>query len=234
MSDLQLLTGLAIMISGFAQLRSGLSTYHWQRIVNTAWFICITHLCCLTFLRDHLLHNRVKQIWRVPGMVVLTTMVIYGLITTARYDSSDLGVWSSSIDASEPAICYLNPSSDDWAGMDVRIVISIVFLGFGMMNRIRRLYHAPNLIIAKARKGISHKSRRFLMYFYGQGSADSIIACLAAVLVYRPLLALFLTIRLLMDGLSSMAFEVSGSLQHEVKNLANSRGVLGYPCLHLG
>jgi hypothetical protein len=235
MSDLQLLAGLAIMISGFAQLRSGLSTYHWERVVNTAWFVCITHLCCLTFLRDHLLRNRVTQMWRVPGMVVLTTMVIYGLVTTSRF-ASGAGYWSNpnTVEASQPAICYFNPSSEDWADIDVRSIISIVFLGFGMINRIRRLYRAPNLIIAKVRKGISHRSRHFLMYVYGKGSADSLVACLAAVLIYRPLLALFLMIRLLMDGLTSMAFEVRKILPHKIKKLANSGGMLGYHGLRLG
>ncbi|OAL06288.1 hypothetical protein IQ06DRAFT_77532 [Phaeosphaeriaceae sp. SRC1lsM3a] len=36
MSDLQLLTGLAIIISGFAQLRSCISTFHWQKLVHLA------------------------------------------------------------------------------------------------------------------------------------------------------------------------------------------------------
>jgi hypothetical protein len=30
MSDLQIVTGVSILISGYAQLRCGLSTYHWQ------------------------------------------------------------------------------------------------------------------------------------------------------------------------------------------------------------
>jgi hypothetical protein len=212
MSDLQLLTGLAIMISGFAQLPCGISTYHWQRIVNTAWFACVTHLSCLTFLRDHLLNNRITQLWRVPGMIVLTSMIIYALTTTSRYDQGGNGPTSF-----DQAICFLGPFFDSSSTDGIRGLISIVFLGFGMINRIRRLYHAPNVIMTKLRIWISHKARGFLMQVYGQGSADSFVACLAAVLVYRQLLTIFLMVRLLTDGLTSMAFEVTLSSLYKVK-----------------
>ncbi|KAH7093346.1 hypothetical protein FB567DRAFT_173148 [Paraphoma chrysanthemicola] len=86
MSDLQLLTGLGILTSGFARLRCGMSTFHWQRIVNLAWFSSVTHLCCLTFLREHLRRNRVLQIWRIPGMVALTFMLMVALVTTLSYE----------------------------------------------------------------------------------------------------------------------------------------------------
>jgi hypothetical protein len=201
------------MISGFVQLRCGISTYHWQRIVNTAWFACVTHLCCLTFLRDHLLHNRVTQLWRVPGMVVLITMVIYALTTTSQHTFGPQVPIDHEVTPFDQAICYLHPSLYLGSGGDgqrkLRILVSIVFLGFGIINRLRRLYHAPNLIMTKVRNWTSHKVRCFLMHVYGQGSADSLIACLAAVLVYRPLLALFLMARLLVDGFTSMAFEVN-------------------------
>lgn len=86
MSDLQLLTGLAIMISGFTQLRACVSIYHWQRLTHLAWFSCVTHLTCSTFLREHLRKNKRFQLWRVPGMVALVIMLLYVLATTAQYD----------------------------------------------------------------------------------------------------------------------------------------------------
>jgi hypothetical protein len=215
MSDLQLLTGLAIIISGFAQLRCGLTRYHWQKIVDTAWFACVTHLCCLTFLRDHLLKNRIAQLWRVPGMMVLTTMIMYALTTTSQYEWMSETGWDY-VTNSDQAICFLAPSFDmEFSGFDsdrkLRIILSILFLGFGLINRLRRLYHAPNLVVTTVRHWVSHKARHFLEYFYGRGSADSLVSCIAAVLVYRPLLAIFLAVRLLIDGLTSMAFEVNNN-----------------------
>jgi hypothetical protein len=206
MSDLQLLTGLAIMVSGFTQLRCDISMYHWQKIVHTAWFACVTHFCCLTFLRDHLLHNRSTQLWRVPGMVVLTTMIIYALTTLSQYVRES---WPTSVADEDYAICYLKPFFDINDAGGVGGIISIIFLGFGMINRIRRLYHAPNIIFAKLRNWTSHKARCFLMLIYRRGCADSVFDCVTALLVYRPLLTLFLMVRLIIDGLTSMAFEVS-------------------------
>lgn len=107
MSDLQLITGLAIIVSGFAQLRCGISAYHWQRIVQLAWFSSITHLCCLTFLRDYLHQHKSAQVWRIPGMVALVVMVIAALVPTAHY------AWEldDTMDLSRPlpydhAICF--------------------------------------------------------------------------------------------------------------------------------
>lgn len=39
MSDQQLVTGLAILISGFYQLKHELLFYHWQMITSLAWFL---------------------------------------------------------------------------------------------------------------------------------------------------------------------------------------------------
>jgi hypothetical protein len=196
------------MVSGFTQLRCDLSMYHWQKIVHTAWFACVTHFCCLTFLRDHLLHNRSTQLWRVPSMVVLTTMIIYALTTLSQYDQKESGLIF--IADEDYAICHLKPffNTKDWNG--IKGIISIIFLGFGMINRIRRLYHAPNILFAKLRNWTSRKARDFLTLFYRRGCADSIFDCLTALLLYRPLLTLFLMVRLIVDGLTSMAFEVSG------------------------
>jgi hypothetical protein len=227
------------MISGFSQLHCGISTYHWQRVVNTAWFACVTHLSCLTFLRDHLLHNRITQLWRIPGMVALTTMIIYALTTTSRYDWQSYNYSGMNlVTPFDQAVCYLNPSFDAQIPDDQvrrqRIVISIVFLGLGMINRIRRLCYTPNFIVNTIRKTVSDRTRRCLMYCYGQGSADSLTACIAAVLVYRPLLAVFLMVRLLMDGLTSMAFEVSRNITMKARTDTDSKGLLVDNCLHMG
>jgi hypothetical protein len=50
MSDLQIVTGFAILLSEFAQLQSGLAALKWRTILDLAWFSCLTHLSCLTML----------------------------------------------------------------------------------------------------------------------------------------------------------------------------------------
>lgn len=50
-SDQQLVTGIALLASGYAQLPYGLASYYWQIIIYLAWFSSLTHLTTLTFLR---------------------------------------------------------------------------------------------------------------------------------------------------------------------------------------
>ncbi|KAF2800694.1 hypothetical protein K505DRAFT_370017 [Melanomma pulvis-pyrius CBS 109.77] len=84
MSDIQLLTGLSIIISGYTQLRCGLSAYHWQKIVNIAWFTSTTHLSCLTFLRNYLSQRKAQRIWRVLAMGTLVLLLLVAIVRT-RY-----------------------------------------------------------------------------------------------------------------------------------------------------
>jgi hypothetical protein len=84
MSDLQLLTGLSILISGYTQLHCGLSAYHWQKIVDLAWFASTIHLCRLTFLRNYLCDRKAERIWRLSAMGVLVLMLIVAIVFT-RY-----------------------------------------------------------------------------------------------------------------------------------------------------
>lgn len=223
MSDLQLLTGLAIMISGFAQLRSCISTFHWQKLVHLAWFSCMIHLCSLTFLRDHLRKNRIAQIWRLPGMLSLIGMLLFALANTAQYNAT-LGAHSSNDDLYRPAICYMSPqaafSLKNWPDGIQRRVLSMIYLIFGMIRNVQGLYRAPSDYLLYVRKRFSDAAKRFLMCRYGSGRHDSILGCMAAIVVYRPLLAAFLTERLCIDVLTSRAFEVSNNTHPCLKTIS--------------
>lgn len=52
-SDIQVVTGMAILLSGYIQLSLGISSYHWQAIVILTWFSSLSHLSTLTALRDY-------------------------------------------------------------------------------------------------------------------------------------------------------------------------------------
>src|SRR5262249_30729352 len=85
MCDLQLIAGLSTIISGFSQLQYGITLHHWVKMTQHAWFACITHLCCLTFLCDYLHQNKLAQTWRAPAMVIMIAMLIIALIPTEHY-----------------------------------------------------------------------------------------------------------------------------------------------------
>lgn len=84
MSDVQLITGLSILASGFSQIGCGISIYHWNTVVFLAWFSSVTHLSTMTFLRryvhDH--HGIRILILRLGLMVSLVLMLAVALIST--------------------------------------------------------------------------------------------------------------------------------------------------------
>ncbi|KAK9847366.1 hypothetical protein MYU51_019519 [Penicillium brevicompactum] len=65
MSDVQIITGISIIVSGAAQLKCGISTHQWQVLVYLAWFSSLTHLSCLTLLRNYLHQRPAERIWRL-------------------------------------------------------------------------------------------------------------------------------------------------------------------------
>ncbi|KAG8527848.1 uncharacterized protein KY384_006764 [Bacidia gigantensis] len=87
-SDQQLVTGLAILISGYAQLSQGISCYHWQVIVYLAWFSSITHLTTLSFLRQYFRENTAARYWRAILMAIMVAMLGIALLPTgdAQWD----------------------------------------------------------------------------------------------------------------------------------------------------
>ncbi|KAK0112418.1 hypothetical protein ONS96_001661 [Cadophora gregata f. sp. sojae] len=74
LSDQQLVTGLAILITGYAQ-RCTISGHHFQLIANLAWFSSTTHLSTLAVLQKYLIrhpvikHIRVVCIFAVLGLL---------------------------------------------------------------------------------------------------------------------------------------------------------------------
>ena len=106
-SDQQLVTGIAILVSGYAQLPCGLSSYHWQMIVYLAWFSSLTHLTTLTVLRQYFRKNPAARLWRAVLMLLMVTLLGIALLPTG--DSWWLGGLSADgYDevAELPALCY--------------------------------------------------------------------------------------------------------------------------------
>ena len=79
-SDQQLVTGLALLISGYVQLRCGISSYHWQTLTYLAWFSSLTHLTTLTVLRQYFRDNPAPRLWRAVLMLVMVTMLGVALL----------------------------------------------------------------------------------------------------------------------------------------------------------
>lgn len=88
MSDQQLVTGLAIMISGYSQIWPGLSFYHWLIITNLVLFSCTTHLATLMCLQRYFQQHRYIWYARVILIIGLALMLMIGIIFTGSYQVS--------------------------------------------------------------------------------------------------------------------------------------------------
>ncbi|KAI0602484.1 hypothetical protein F4775DRAFT_537449 [Biscogniauxia sp. FL1348] len=113
--DVQIITGLGILISGFLSLRCGLSAYHWQTIVSIAWFSSVSHLAGLTALRSHLRSHIWKRNIRLILMFVLLVLLVVSNIPVGYFDWAEYvyidplaeRIKSPSYPA-DPAICYFD------------------------------------------------------------------------------------------------------------------------------
>jgi hypothetical protein len=75
-SDQQIVTGISIVIGGLSQLQWGISSYHWQAVVNLAWFSTVTHLITLTVLRDQKPSDVHLKSLRAAGMGTLMVLLL--------------------------------------------------------------------------------------------------------------------------------------------------------------
>lgn len=204
MSDIQIVTGLSILISGFIQLRCGLSVYHWQIIVYLAWFSSITHLCCLTFLRSYLFNHSGQRLWRLISMLIIIIMLVVGLVSTGYFDWSCPG---------SNAICYFGlppPASESsiLPNSYLTMIFSSLLLVLGFYTRVVRLHKllAIDFILwlrAWISKYTRHGLRRVYVWCRAQPNGND----LRRSLVYHPL-ACFFMLRVTLDVYSSMFMEV--------------------------
>lgn len=111
LADTQIITGVAVLASGFSSLKCRLSAYHWQIIVYLAWFSSVTHLSALTFLRNYLRNHFAEFACRMVLMLVLLALLCTAVIPTSHFDfSGDDG--NVNFKPSYFAICFYHQTID--------------------------------------------------------------------------------------------------------------------------
>lgn len=89
MNDLQIVSGLATLISGYYLITRRVSVYHWKMIVQIAWLSTITHLGALSCLRSYLYRNKTKRSLRLVFTLFLTVMLSVAIISSDPASSYD-------------------------------------------------------------------------------------------------------------------------------------------------
>jgi hypothetical protein len=210
MSDLQIVTGISILVSGYAQLRCGLSTYHWQVMVLLAWFSSLTHMSCLTFLRNFLYNHPGQRIWRLLGMLSIAIMLFVAMLPTYNFNFPTPNFNISDTvhpTPSDQTICYFKPGSGHAGGE--RAVASMILLVVGFLFRTIRLHKSATLMfLGHWTKTVHSFAIRRLEIIYNWCDVVNHPWSPKRTLLYWPLLSIQWTVQVALDFLTSMYFEV--------------------------
>ena len=149
-SDQQLVTGIALLSSAYAQLGRNISAYHWQTAVYLVWFSTFSHLTTLTLLRQYFSTN--SRIWkmRLVLMSLMAMLLFIALLPTGNPEwMSNESYFLGGVAAS----CYFKRlgKEDSYAilqdnGQGFSLLFSGMILIFSFLSRIIRL--SPNASVA--------------------------------------------------------------------------------------
>jgi len=158
LSDQQIVTGIAILVAGYTQLRCGISSYHWQTIISLAWFSSFTHLTTLTVLRTYLHQFQAVRISRVILMLTVAVMLAVALMPTGSgywfdilsKNENELGVSVAGV----PAVCFFNtlrlhnyPKAFD---QGFSMLVSLFLIVFGYSVRCIQLFDKSSSLATRS------------------------------------------------------------------------------------
>lgn len=224
MSDLQIVTGFAIILSGFAQFKCGLAALNWRIVLDLAWLSCLTHLTSLTMLRRHLHRHAFERIWRLCAMGILAALLAAGLLMTANSRWLLLSDDTKATPAICIAGCYMVPGPDkEWVESMVQIsmgswkssnwfwtpIVSAIFMVVAFVTRVVRLHKFSSAGVSRAIKWLDSQMQRLLQACFRKLCKEADIYSLKRSLGYRPLLGIVMTLRFVLDSWASLAVEVS-------------------------
>ncbi len=142
-SDLQIVTGIAILSAGYSQLHRGIISFDWQILVYAAWFSSVTHLTTLTMIRHYFQRrNSIIRGFRCFLMLCVIAMLIAALLPTGHHDWFGI-----SDDAGTPAICYFFSGLDVTSNPTRSLIISIVVLLASYLNRVIKLFSISSQLV---------------------------------------------------------------------------------------
>lgn len=207
-SDQQIVTGLAILVSGYVQLgNAGLAVYHWHIVIDLAWFSSVTHLTTPTCLRTYFWKNRTLAIVRVFCMLVIAVVLLSALVSIG-YTAS-----RCPIPVGLPAWClYHRKALGPCEYNHIYVVILIAYLCLSYSARFLHLF--------KAREDLTipyySKIRDLMLTILGWVKNKAVRAdrCrIAWILLLRAILSIFYVFQAAIHLFLSVMWEVM-SLSH--------------------
>jgi uracil phosphoribosyltransferase len=141
-------------------------------------------------------------------------MLLVAMIPTGGYYWTDPGYYLftgayTTPAPSDYAICHLNPTENYEALTFSTMVISVLLLALGFIHRVIRMHRTLSVsVLGVFRTFCSEKARNVLRRTYTTMGMETSGLTLKRLFLWRPLLALFLTARALLDLWNSMFIEV--------------------------
>jgi hypothetical protein len=213
MSDQQIITGIALLGSGFSQLRCGISAYHWQITIYLVWFSSFTHLATLTFLRRYLYENVPLRSWRLGLMTILIASLVIALIPTGN------DTWLTNTDyAGIPAWCLFSyssndpPNTSDSSPLEGSMELSILILVFSYAIRAIKMFRWSSMqsrLYLRTKPGNAITKHLDKLY---TGSQNTKTKKWIFLVPYYIILSILLVVRSWLNVFESMMFEVSECL----------------------
>lgn len=138
-SDSQVITGIAILLAGYWQLRSGISLHHWKVISNLAWFSSVTHLATLTSLRKYFQQRPTLAYCRTTAMGI--NLILLGIASgPANMNKVHESSWDEGYPDPLPAKCFYKQQYPDFYEFNIPILIfSLTFLVVSYTIRVIRI-----------------------------------------------------------------------------------------------
>ena len=220
-SDQQIITGIALLTSGYSQLPGGLAIYYWRLTVDLAWFSSVTHLTTLTCLRYYFQERQGLKYLRLVCMAVTAGMLSCALISTGY-----LG--GGSFTLNYPAWCLFHPNlmrtatnnispyrdGDNWTGFYNAGYVAVLLLLLSVSYGARVIQLFPS-ILDKIRQNTRARVSTFArgrLLAYKIRALGSIFRIYWAS-VYILSLAMYCIFKAAADLYSSMLWEVCLALR---------------------
>ncbi len=123
LSDQQLLTGLSLLVVGFAT-HCSISAYHFEIVGDLAWFSSNVHLASLSVLEKYLLREHGVRNWRVVSIMCMGILLIA--------NNAMQGHWAWYESWSFDAQCLFDDVVGNWGGgpgywAEINIALIVVF-----------------------------------------------------------------------------------------------------------
>ncbi|KAF2261574.1 hypothetical protein CC78DRAFT_583579 [Lojkania enalia] len=235
LSDLQLVTGLAILVSGYSQLNCAISAYHWQIVVYVAWFSSFTFLSAMAFLEGYFQTNSNMRIIRLCSMVILASLLIVALLPTGSQNWLDLVDEGGGFYPGLPTVCYFEQlvlNTYTHGGPKVwSMAVSVLVVGLSYIRSGIRLLD-PTAEFSRqyfrARPGLYVKR---LLYFLERRAGSKGARAFIWQIPYLVSFAAFVSTRVAFDIVESMLLEViwlSFAIAWGTIKLYDTRASAGY------